>query len=126
MTRNMNNRSVAQRKSSGAAARVLLVCLVPLVAATLPLACVNVQVDADGLAREYTRALDRVTAERIAKDKARDEGINVKDYKVGAQQREGTWWVFFDVLDTRVAPAGPAHFTVRVTGDGKAEIMRSK
>lgn len=126
MTMNMNNRSLAQRKSSGTAALVLLGCLVALIAAMVPVGCVNVKVDADGLVREYTRALDRVAAERIAKDKAREEGINVKEYEVGAQRREGTWWVFFDVIDARVAPSGPAHFVVRVTDDRKAELMVSK
>jgi hypothetical protein len=103
----------------------MLACLAILAAAIGPSGCVNVKVDADGLVREYSRALDRVTAEKIARDKARDEGIDVRGYKMDSQQREQDWWVFFEATSS----AGrnyPSHFTVRVSNDGKAELMRSK
>lgn len=118
----MNTRSVPRWRFSQTAALALLGCLVVL-AATVPPGCVNVKVDADGLARKYSRVLDRITAEQIAKDKAREEGINVKEYTIGTQRREEVWWVFFDVTDIHVAPSGPAHFAVRVTEDGEAEVM---
>jgi hypothetical protein len=103
---------------------VLLACLAVL-AAAVPIGCVNVKVDADGLVREYTRALDRVTAEKIARDKARDEGIDVQGYKVDSQQREQVWWVFFEATGSS-GRSYPSHFTVRVSNDGKAELMRGR
>lgn len=114
---------IAQAQSYRKLAGAVLVILIGLAAAA-PIGCLNVNVDADGLVREYTKALDRVTAEKIARDKAREEGINVQDYTLESRQREDGWWVMFDSASTRVEVRGPAHFTVRVSNDGKAKLMR--
>jgi hypothetical protein len=128
MTSKTNARSPSRRTLLAAAGRAAAVLLLPCLAAlavALPTGCVNVKVDADGLVREYSRALDRVTAEKIARDNARQEGIHVEVYKLDSQQREGAWWVFFEATPS-AGRGDPAHFTVRVANDGKAEIMRPK
>jgi hypothetical protein len=124
--RNTTPRADARWILSTASPLVMVACLAVLsVAAIVPIGCVNVKVDADGLVREYSRALDRVTAEKIASDKASDEGIDVQGYKIDSQQREKVWWVYFEATSS-TGRSSPRHFTVRVSNDGKAELMRPK
>jgi hypothetical protein len=87
--------------------------------------CVNVKVDADGLVRKYV-PVSRDDAIRVARIRARDEGLNPDDYKTSARQQEHVWWVWFDEAKPTGRSGWPAHFIVRVDQNGLIEVYKGK
>jgi hypothetical protein len=69
---------------------------------------------------------DRATAIHIAKDRARQEGIQVDDYQVSAKEEKGDYWVTFDLITPKEVKGWPAHFVVRVASDGSSEVYKNK
>ena len=98
--------------------------LVVLVSVGLLSGCINVKVDADGWAQKGLSKLEKKQAVSIAKSKARDEGYNVDQYVVTANEAKGQsggWWVLFD----KPRPQGD-HFSVFVDAEGKATLRRGE
>ena len=91
-------------------------------------ACVNVNVDADSYARKYLAVADRAMAIQIAKERAGEDGARVEDYRTNAAEhdRDGAYWVTFDLIVSRPAKGWPAHFAVRVAADGTTEVYKNK
>ncbi len=94
--------------------------------ATVTAGCVNVNVDADSYARKYMAVADRATAIHIAKDRARQEGVQVDEYRTSAKEDNGAYWVTFDLITPKEAKGWPAHFAIHVASDGSSEVYKNK
>jgi hypothetical protein len=86
----------------------------------------NVHDDIDSSVRKSLSVADRASAIRIAKDRARQEGIQVDGYRTSAQEDKGAYWVIFDLIVPRETKGWPAHFVVRVAPDGSSEVYKNK
>jgi hypothetical protein len=102
------------------------IVLASAILAAVTIGCVNVNVDADSYARKYIAVADRASAIHIAKDRARQEGIQVDEYRTSAQEDKGAYWVTFDLITTGEPKGRPARFAVHVASDGSTEIHRNK
>jgi hypothetical protein len=105
--------------------------LLVLAAATATLwtaGCFNsspqVNVNASGWQERLDNKLDKTQAISTAKAKARDEGVNPKDYAIAAEKVRDDWFVYFDTIVRSNEAGWPAHFSVKVTPDGKAKLLK--
>jgi len=93
--------------------------------------CIKVDVDADGLvdryAGPYLAGVGEEDAVEIARDAAKQAGVDVNDYAVSTRQIQKDFWVSFDRRDAAAQPRSwPHHFSVRVGPDGKAELYKDR
>lgn len=114
-----------EKKRNGWLAAFIIFTAVIVCAAT-GCAKVDINVDADSYARKYMAVADNASAVHIAKDRVKQEGLEPKDYKTSAKEDNGSYWVTFDLIAPSKTKGWPAHFVVRVTSDGTAEIYKNK